>query len=228
MSDTEVDGTPDDVEERDTSVAYSHDERDAAGWLRSALIVLPLIVGLLIVAGVGARMLLADIPDPASDATSESATVRCWDGEVKPDEGCPVPTGRDGLRWVFPSFRPNELGCRNALIEFPRSTRPTMFICDIEVAAGPATLVYSELTQVARGRASLEKRFGGEGVEADDERRLLWTEGEDPGANGDYELAVMYAALPFSVEVTAETPEARDEALEQVKFRAAEDVMDHS
>ncbi len=224
---TEVDGTPDDVEELDESVEYSHDERDAAGWSRAALIVLPLIVGLLVVAGMGARMLLAEIPDPATDPAAESATVRCWDGEVKPDEGCPVPTGSDGLRWVFPSFRPNELGCRNALDEFPKSTRPTMFACDIEVAAGPVTLVYSELTQVARGRASLEKQYGGPG-EDDGDRRLLWTEGDDPGPDGDYELAVMYAALPFAVEVSAHSAEARDQALKLIRFREAEDVMDHS
>ena len=229
MSDTEVDGTPDGVEERDESVTYSHDERHAAGWLRSALIVLPLVVGLLVVAAMGSRMLLADIPDPSTDPAAESVTVRCWDGEIRPDEGCPVPTGRAGLRWVFPSFRPNELGCRDALLEFPKSTRPTMFACDVETDAGPVTIIYSELTQVARGRAFLEKQFGGPGEDVEGDRRLLWTEGDDPGADGDYEAAVMYAALPFSVEVTADSAEARDQALESlITFRAADDVMDHA
>ena len=230
MSDTEVDGTPDDVEERDDGVAYSHDEGQAADWVRSALIVVPLVIGLLVVAGMGARMLLADIPDPGTDpTTAETVVVRCWDGALKPDEGCPVPDGRAGLRWVFPSFRPNELDCRNALVDFPKSTRPSMYACEVEATSGPATVVYSQLTQVARGRASFEQLYGGEGSEVEGDRRLLWTEGDDPGADGDYELAVMYAALPFAVEVSAASAEARDEALESlIKFRPADDVMDHS
>ncbi len=50
-----------------------------------------------------------------------------------------------------------------------------------------------------------------------------------PAADGDYELAVLYAELPFSVEVSAESAEARDEALESlIEFRAADDVIDHT
>ena len=227
MSDTELDGTPDDVEERDESVTYSHEEHQS-GWLRSALIVLPLIAGLLVVAAMGSRMLLADIPDPSTDPAAESTTIRCWDGAPKPDEGCPVPTGRAGLRWVFPSFKPNELGCYNALTQFPKSTRPSMYACELEFGSGSATIFYSELTQVDRGRASFEKQFGGPGDD-DGDRRLLWTEGDDPGADGVYELTVMYAALPFAVEISAESAEARDKALDtEVRFRESEDVMDHS
>jgi hypothetical protein len=225
MSDTEVDGSPDDVEERDENVTYSHDERRAAGWLHSALIVLPLIVGLLVVAGMGARLLLAEIPDP--DPVAEPAVEHCWDGAVKPDAGCSVPEGRAGLRWVFPSFRPNELGCRDARFESPRSKRPTMFACEVELDAGSATIYYSEHSRAKQGRAFLEKTFGGPGEELGGDR-LLWTEGDDPGPDGDYKLAVMYAELPFSVKVNSASAEARDEALDSlVEFRAAEDVVDY-
>ena len=227
MSDTEVDGTPDGVEERDGSVTYSHDERDAAGRVRSALIVLFLVVGLLVVAAIGSRMLLADIPDP--EPAAETVTLRCWDGAVRPDDGCPTPTDRAGLRWVFPSFRPNELDCRNAVSEFPKSNARTMFACEAEVDAGLVTIFYSELPEVDKRRAFLEKKFGGPGEDVEGADRLLWTEDDAPGADGDYELAVLYAELPFSVEVSAESADARDEALESlIEFRAADDVIDHT
>ncbi len=231
MSDTEVEDTPDDVEHREDSlVPYSTDERRAAGWLRSALVVVPLVLGLLVVAAIGARMLTAEIPDAGEEATNAQAPERCWDGDPKPDEGCPVPSGRAGLRWVFPSFRPNELGCRDARPDFPRSTRPAMFMCVSEVGSGEVTVLYSQLTRVDRGRASFEKTFG-DPEELDDElgKRLLWRDGDEPGADGDYDLAVMYAALPFAVELSAASPEALDEGLESlVRFRNADDVMDHS
>ena len=227
MSDTEVDETPDGVEERDESVTYSHDERHAAGWVRSALVLLLLVVGLLVVAAIGSRMLLAEIPDP--EPAAETVTVLCWDGAVRPDDGCATPTDRAGLRWVFPSFRPSELDCRNAVPEFPKSNARTMFACEAEVDAGPVTIFYSELPEVDQRRAFLERQFGGPGEDVEGEDRLLWTEGDDPGRDGDYELVVMYAELPFSVEVSAESAEARDEALESlVEFRAADDVIDHT
>jgi hypothetical protein len=219
MSDTDVDET----------VTHSPDERRAAGRVRTALVLLSLVVGLLIVAAMGSRMLLADIPDPGAGSAAETVPVLCWDGAIRPDDGCPTPTGRAGLRWVFPSFRPNDVGCRNAAPEFPKSNARTMFACDAELDAGPLTILYSELAADAEREAFLEKRFGGPGEAVEGESRLLWTEGDEPGADGDYELAVMYADLPFSVEVSADSAGARDEALESlIEFRAADDVIDHS
>ena len=229
VSDTEVDDTPDGVEARDESVTYSHEERIAAGWVRTALILLLLVAGLFVVAAMGSRMLLADIPDPGTDPAAETVTVRCWDGAVRPHEGCATPTGRAGLRWVFPSFRPNELGCHNAIREFPKSNARTMFGCETELEAGRLTILYSELTEVAKRQAFLEKRYGSPGEEIEGEGRLLWSEGDDPGYDGDYELAVLYAEAPFSVEVSAESAEARDEALESlIEFRAADHITDHT
>jgi len=248
MSDTEVDGTAGDeaVEERDEDVTTSEDPTrdDGATFFptgeghegeraRTLLVVLPLVLGLLLVAAIGARMLVAEIPDPATpttDAAAIPADSRCWDGSTKPADGCPVPDGRAGLRWVFPSFRPNDLGCRNVLPHFPKSTRPQMYECQVTVTGEPVAVLYSQLTQTNRGRASFEKQYGAEPEAVGDDlgRRLLWTEGDDPGTDGDYDLAVMYPALPFAVEISAASPEARDDALEKVvKFRANDDVMDH-
>lgn len=233
MSDLEVEWSPDGVEERpgqDSLVPYSTDEPRPSGLGRGLLIVLPLVIGLFVVAGIGARMLTAEVPE-RSATTNEQAPERCWDGELVPVNGCPVPTGRPGLRWVFPSFRPNDLSCHDATADFPQSTRPTMYLCDGSVATGPVTILYSQLTSINRGRASFVKAFGGEPEEIHDDfgRRLLWQETDDPGADGDYDLAVMYPNVPFAVEVTADSADGLDEALESlVKFRHADDIMTHS
>jgi hypothetical protein len=208
MSDTEVDEPP---------------AGQATDWGRLALIFVPLLVGLLLVATLGARMLTAEIPD----RTVERGPVEeiCWDGESRPAEQCGVPSGRVGLRWMFPSFKPADLRCRDALPDFPKSTRPTMLECKAFSPVGPSTITYSELTEVERARANLEKRFGLPPEEIDDELgpRLMWTEGDKP-RNGFYELAVMYVDLPFAVEVRAGSAEARDRAFDLVRFRAVDDA----
>ena len=248
MSDTDVEGTPDEAEVRDEDVTAPDGEVEArdddlaflptgghheADWKRSMVIVLPLVLGLLVVAAIGAKMLVAEVPDPAADpaeAYAVPADSLCWDGSDKPADGCPVPSGRTGLRWVFPSFRPNDLGCRNVLPDYPRSTRPQMYECLVTVDGEPVAITYNQLTQATRGRMSYEALYGvpPEDVEDDGGRRLLWTEGDDVGADGDYDLAVMYPALPFSVEISSGSAEARDAALASVVlFRASDDVMDH-
>jgi hypothetical protein len=222
MSDTEVDGQPEDAAERNEPSTESADVRRGGGGAgRAALVVVPLAIGLVIAAGVGARMLLAEVPDrSAAEAPPEAV---CWDGEPQPEGGCEMPTGRAGLRWMFPSFeRATDRHCRDVLPDSPKSTRPAMFECSGEVPSGSVRIIYSQLTDVERGRANFEKEHGGPPEEIDDQlgRRLLWSEGDNPG-NHVYELDVMYAELPFAVEVRARSAAARDEALERlVRFRA--------
>jgi len=224
MSDTELDGTSDGVAERE---ARAPDSTDAGGgpepW-RSVLIIVPLVAGVLVAAALGARMLLAEIPDPT--AADGPADVTCWDHETVPAENCTTPAGRAGLRWVFPSFRPDDLDCRNVLRERPALKRPTMFECEGSVRAGEVTLTYSEFADVDQGRRSLEREYGSPPEEVDDAgvRRLVWTEGDEP--NGDvYELDVMYAEVPFGVEVRARSAKARDLALESLVELRPEDQI---
>lgn len=223
MSETDVDGTPDDVGVRGEE-SPDADIARGPGRGRSSLIVLPLIAGLLLVAALGARMLLAEIPDP--EPVEQVAEVTCWDHETGPAEECGIPTGRAGLRWVFPSLRPAELGCRNLLLDHPELKRPTMFECEGRTRPGPVTITYSELNGVEEARTYLEEKYGfpPEEVDGDVGRRLLWTERDEPG-DDDYELAMMYADLPFGVEVRAGSAEARDRALNSlVRFRPEDQI----
>jgi len=220
MSDTEVDEPPEDVVQTFETTIESADVRRGGGARRSALVVVPLVLGLLVVAGVGARMLWADIP--ARTQAEGPGKVLCWDGTTRPESKCGAPAGRAGLRWMFPSFKPADLGCRDVLAEFPRSQRPAMFQCGGNVPAGSATIIYSQLVSVESGRHYLQQVFGSPPQSLDDHlgRRLLWTEGDEPGRDDVYDLAVMYAELPFGVEVSARSARTRDEALERlVRFR---------
>ena len=117
MRDTEVEGATYRLDEGGEQLVDGDEVHAGPSRLRSALVVIPLIAGLLIVAGLGARMLLADIPDPQPEGAV--ADVTCWDGTIRAKEECTTPTGRTGLRWVFPSFKPDLLGCRNVLLEHP-------------------------------------------------------------------------------------------------------------
>jgi hypothetical protein len=173
MSDTEVEGAKDHLDGQGDKLVATDEFRGGPSRLRSVLVVMPLVAGLVVVAGIGARMLLADIPDPEPEATV--ADVTCWDGTTKAAEDCTSPTGRAGLRWVFPSFKPDLLGCRNVLLEHPEFKRPTMFECDGAVPTGRVTITYSELSAVPAGRAYLEKEYGVAPEEIDD-GRLLWTD----------------------------------------------------
>lgn len=224
MSDTEVDGTPDGVAEHGERASEPVDAGRGPGQWRSALIIAPLFAGLLLAAGLGARMLLAEIPDP--EPVDAVADATCWDGETRPADECAMPSGRAGLRWVFPSFRPDDLGCRNVLLDRPKSKRPTMFECEDRVGSEPVTITYSELNGVEQARRYLEKAYGSppEEVAGDGSRRLVWTEGDEAG-DDVYKLDVIYADLPYGVEVRADSAQARDRALDSlVRFRPEDQI----
>jgi hypothetical protein len=219
-----LDGTSDGVAEREGPAQDSTDVSGGSERWRLVLIIVPLVAGVLVAAALGARMLLAEIPDPT--AADGPADVTCWDGGTGPAEDCTIPSGRAGLRWVFPSFRPDDLDCRNVLRERPELERPVMFECEDRVGAGAVTLTYSEFPGVEQGRHYLEREYGVPPEEVDDAgvRRLLWTEGDEPGG-AVYELDVMYAEVPFGVEVRAESAKARDRALASlVEFRPEDQI----
>ena len=224
MSDIGLDGTPEGVADRGELAPDSAEVRSGSDRWRSLLIILPLVAGVFVAAAIGARMLLAEIPDPAAAETTSD--VRCWDGVSAAPAECTVPSGRAGLRWVFPSFRPDEIDCRNALRAQPELKRTTKFECDDRVSTGQVTITYTEFENVGQGRRYLEKDYGfpPETVTDGGARRLLWTEGDEPGG-AVYELDMMYAEVPFGVEVRAVSAKVRDKALDSlVRFRPDDEL----
>jgi hypothetical protein len=186
---------------------------------RTTLVVLVLLAALGAAGALGARMLFAEIPSSGP----EPATVTCWDGEQRTDPAdCGRPRGVRGLRWVFPSFRPSDVGCRDVLAEHPTFQGPTMWSCDVEIAGSPVLITYSELTGVAESIAYLERHYSGverTTVAASDgaPARYEWRRRFEDG----YVLISVYADHPFAVEVRAEEKVLREDALATVvRFRA--------
>ncbi len=185
---------------------------------RSLLVLVPLVAGLLVAAGIGASKLWADLPDRAAAPPD----VTCWDGATAPLAECTAPDGRAGLRWVFPSFRRDADSCREIRRPARGRERPTEFTCSVIVDQRPVTIVYSVRTSTTEGLAFLERSYGTEPVVDGD--RLVFT-ADEPG-EGRYRVTVAYAEHPYSVTVEAPAPDVRDTALaELVELRPARRVL---
>ncbi|WP_193610089.1 hypothetical protein [Nocardioides lijunqiniae] len=188
---------------------------------RTPLVVLPLVVLLATSGLVGARLLFAE--PQSADATAPSSV--CWDGsEVADLSSCARPKGVRGLRWVFPSFSPRGDSCQDVRTGERGSGRPTVWMCDFEIAGSPVTITYSELRSVAGGRAAFDEEYAGSErstVEASDGTPLRheWRR-ELPGGTG-YAVTAMYVGHPYAVQVVAERKVLREDALAStVRFRA--------
>lgn len=188
--------------------------RKVARW-RTPIVVIPSLVALAVVGGLGAQMLTAEIVPPEVEPE-----VICWDGEVVGSSGdCSAPSGVAGLRWVFPGFRPGRDDCVDVLIAHPEYARPTMYECETEVAGEQVTIAYMQLADVVAGRRYFEKTFTGEREKvrtADGApSRYVWRQRGDDG----FELASMYTDFPYAVTVTADRPRLRDRAQRGLDFR---------
>ena len=189
--------------------------RSVARW-RAPIVVLPLLGGLAIVGGIGAQMLTAQIPEPTIETK-----VTCWDGKkVLAADACTMPSGSEGLRWVFPTFHPNRDDCLDVLISHPEYTRPAMFECDFKVDNRWVKVSYMELAGVDPGRVYFEKEFPNakrETVKTAEGTpyRYIWRKYTAEG----YELAAMYIDFPYAVGIVAPDGVHRDAALRELEFR---------
>ena len=183
-----------------------------------------MVAALIIVSSIGARLLLEAIPDPVS----APPPAICWDTqEVLTPEECTLPTGKAGLRWVFPSFNPEEGECRNLLKGVKNPTRPTAWQCDILTKNGVLVQVsYLELANAKSGRIYYQKQFAGAERRsvADRQDEVLRYEWRQPTELG-FQLAAVYKDFPFAVVVDSENAAFRDKIFRsQVKFRQPKGV----
>lgn len=185
---------------------------------RTPLVLVPALAGITYGGAVGAQMLWAE-PDSAPAA---EAVVTCWDGTEDVAADCPPPTGRAGLRWVFPSFQPREQRCRRVVYEDAGPMGPLEFACRARTGESRATISYSERSGLERGLEYFAKRY--DDVEPErvaDGTRIVYR-ADTPRADGRYEVTVAYAADPFAVTVSARDERLRDTVLEEsVQLRPA-------
>jgi len=176
---------------------------------RTALVVIPLLVALVVAGSYGAHLLYAD-PAPAA---ADTDTATCWDGVRAPAADCSLPSGVDGLAWVFPSFDPEGDGCVDVLVAHPEYKRPAMWTCTEPIGTGTVDITYSELTAVSTGLAYHEKLFEGAKLSAFPDEdgtidRLVWRQPEP--VDGIWRMAAMYHDFPYAVLIEAHTLRQRD------------------
>ncbi|WP_323793553.1 hypothetical protein [Nocardioides sp.] len=185
---------------------------------RTPIVLLPLFAALVYSGTVGAQMLWGE----TRATPTASPTVTCWDGTEDTEEACPEPTGVAGLRWVFPSFRPNTDACREVVYEDAGSTGPLEYVCRVRVAGTKARVRYSERSNLQRGLNYFGKRYDGFDPEPVAAGSRLAFRSDEPFKNGTYEVTVAYVEHPFAVTVNAVNERLRDRVLRQsVNLRPA-------
>ncbi len=188
---------------------------------RTPLVMFPLLAALVVAGVAGVRLLTEDIPDP----TTQGSPVTCWDRSKSPSvEQCPLPFGKAGLRWVFPSFKPKQQRCRD--VTSRGEAAPTRWRCRIRVQGKPVQITYRELAAVKAGRILYDKRFGRGSRRSIPSRskgpfRIQWKGSGKRGA----ELATIYRNYPYAVTISAPGVKVRDRALKsRVRFRQPERI----
>lgn len=189
--------------------------------VRVMIVLVPLVVGLLVVASIGADKLFEDVPDRAAT----DPVVTCWNGSEAPASTCPEPSGKFGLRWVFPSFKPDDGRCVEIKRRQRSQARPVEFSCSQSFDQRPINVTYSARTSTQQGLTFLQRSYGVQSVEDADGERLVFRAAK-PDEEGLYRVTVAYADYPFSVTVAAPEAELRDTALDElVRFRAADNLL---
>lgn len=189
--------------------------------LRSFIVLVPLVVGVLVAASIGASKLWADIPQK----TVAGPNVVCWDGRTIPVTDCVEPRGKRGLHWVFPSYKPWDKRC--ALVGGRSRTvvRPFDVACNVRFDQRPVTVTYAVRGSAEALVAAVRKSYGNRPVTEADGDRIVFRSNR-PDAEGLYRTTITYAEHPFAVTVEAPDQRLRDTALDElVRFRPADQII---
>lgn len=194
----------------DWSAGWSEHGRRLTG-RRTVLVVVPLVVALAVVAAFGAHLLYAD----ATPVSVQEPDVTCWDRTQAPASECPLPSGVDGLAWVFQSFDQQDDDCVDVLRDHSGYPGATMWTCTASIRGRSVDITYSELTTVSSGLAHHKRRFAAADRNAlpgpdGTAERYVWRQPEPAG--GVWRMAAMYADFPYAVLVEASTLRDRDRA----------------
>lgn len=187
--------------------------------VRAFLVLVPLVVGLLVAAGIGAEKLWADLPE----RTAVGPDVTCWDGRTAPAIECTSPRGLRGLQWVFPSFQPRDERC--VLQRTSTNRRPYDVACSLRFDQRPVTVTYALRGDADALVEAVRTAYGTRPTGEADGDRLVFRSNR-PDDEGRYRVTVVYAEHPYAVTVQAPDRRVRDTALaELVSFRPASQVL---
>ena len=184
------------------------------------------------VAGTGARAAATRVAAPSSQRDDESSQAtsptptatkrRCWDGRVRVPADCSVPSGVQGLQWVYPDFKRDRADCRP--IARPLSPRKVLaFFCPFTIDNPNEGIRYSEWDSAASAREVIGRDFywPETAVERDGYTWSVWIR-ESGDERGAFSSAVAYRDWPFSAEVETNTKRAAILACNTIDHRQPE------
>ncbi len=158
----------------------------------------------------------------ATASPSIASQRRCWDGRVRVPADCSVPSGVQGLQWVYPAFKRDHADCRP--IGRPLSPRKVLaFFCPFNVDDPNGGIRYSEWDSAASAREVIGRDFywPETAVERDGYTWSVWIR-EDRDEQGWFSSAVAYRDWPFSAEVVSNTRRAAILACNTIDHRQPE------
>ena len=155
----------------------------------------------------------------ATASPSTASQRRCWDGRVRVPADCSVPSGVQGLKWVYPAFKQARADCRR--VARPLSPRKVLaFFCPFNVDEPNGGIRYSEWDSAASAREVIGRDFywPETAVERDGYTWSVWIR-EDRDEQGWFSSAVAYRDWPFSAEVVTNTRRAAIVACNIIELR---------
>jgi serine/threonine protein kinase len=162
------------------------------------------------------------VASPTVTPSASPSPVRCWNGRVADGTtDCSTPSGREGLLWVYPSFRTDLDNCRRTWR--PLSPQKELgFFCPFTPANPREGIRYSEWSSVAAAREIISGDFEPwpeQDVELQGDTWSVWIR-ESRDEEGWFSSALAYRDWPFSAEVVSNTPRAAKLACNFVEQRA--------
>lgn len=175
---------------------------------RRAIVVLAGVILFALAAAGGAWLAVRQSgPEPR-----DPVSVSCWDGSaVASAAECPLPTGLEGLRSVFPSLRPD------CAIRDSREGKAEIFVC-----GGRGLVIrYSRwdpfIDRIAYFHDENPDSFIATWNAGGTEAGVQWTSRETRDEKQPWQWSATYASHPYSISVEGATKADRRRGIKQVR-----------
>jgi len=160
------------------------------------------------------------LPDVAPTASPQR--LRCWDGTVaKQTQDCPTPSGRPGLRWVYPTFQSDQPPCQ-LILRTKRANVVRGYFCPFTFRNPREGIRYNEWTSAVAARDVMSRDYNPwpeRGVEQEGYTWSVWIRRSED-ESGRFSAAMVYRDWPFSAESVSNTPLAAKLTCNFVEQRA--------
>ncbi len=162
-------------------------------------------------------------PTPSVPSPASRQRVRCWDGTVaEQPQDCPTPAGREGLRWVYPSFGTDLPRCQR-ILRTKRANVVRGYFCPFTFRNPREGIRYTEWSSAVAAREVISRDFNPwpeRTVEREGSTWSVWVRKSKDEA-GRFSAAMAYRDWPFSAESVSNTPLAAKLTCNFVEQRAS-------